>query len=107
FSTRSALGRANPRCHCLRRCPMQPEPTPADIEAGAQALAISAHSSLTPTSRDRDIAQAMLRAVLPDHDARVRADERARVAEQIPGWAHGHDVTRHGDALECCWCGGL
>ena len=25
----------------------------------------------------------MLRAVLPDHDARVRADERRRVAEEI------------------------
>ena len=55
------------------------DPTPAEIEAGADAL--------DPDTEMRPIAEAtaerVLRAVLPDHDARVRADERAKVARAI------------------------
>lgn len=38
------------------------------------------------------------RAVLPDHDARVRADERARVAEAI---ASDIEATNHQHAAGC------
>ena len=33
--------------------------------------------------RKREVVTQVLAAVLPDHDARVRADERRRVAEEI------------------------
>lgn len=54
---------------------------PADIEAGARALN-RAWLVLGESSR-RYLAKLVLAAVLPDHDARVRADERARVAEEV------------------------
>lgn len=49
------------------------DPTPAEIEAGAAALAP------LDISGKHHWAAAVLRAVLPDHDARLRA----RVAEEI------------------------
>lgn len=63
---------------------MPDEPFTADeLAAGAEAVrALLAEHHGAPQSWDSIVAAA-LRAVLPDHDARVRADERARVAEEI------------------------
>ena len=54
-------------------------PTPAEIEAGMEAATVCGCSA----GRKREVVTQVLAAVLPDHDARVRADERAKVAEQI------------------------
>lgn len=69
---------------------MSAEPyTPAELEAGAGALRDVRHViasdgcvSIVIGTADQDAAT-VLRAVLPDHDARVRADERARVARML------------------------
>lgn len=57
------------------------DPTAAEIEAGAAAIT-RLGIAIGPHMR-QVIAAAVLRAALPDHDAQVRADERARVAEEI------------------------
>lgn len=88
---------------------MTTDPTPAEIEAGAEALELAMMRDAVPwaeTVRDyprladeiRRYAGAMLRAVLPDHDARVRADERRRVAEEI---ARAIEATNHHPDTGC------
>lgn len=57
------------------------EPTPAEIEAGARAL--DRHMGIT---LPYVATQLVLRAVLPDHDARVRAD----AAQQMLNWLALH-----------------
>jgi hypothetical protein len=68
------------------------EPSPAEVEAGVQAL-----GKLLPgwrgAGRLDPLAAAVLRAVLPDRDARVRADERTQVAEEIRAHADEHYPT--------------
>lgn len=70
-----------------------PDPTDAEIQTGADAIAQS-WRVLSPTSR-RHLAKLVLVAVLPDHDARVRADERAKVAQEIHQHADRHAPAGH------------
>lgn len=65
-----------------------------ELEAGARAVA-ALYRMPKPERFDRQIAAAVLAAALPDHDARVRADERARVAEEIAQAIE--EATRHVD----------
>lgn len=62
------------------------DPTPADIEAGAEAFAEEALDSAgrwTDRATPREVATAVLRAVLPDHDARLRAETWRHAAQSI------------------------
>lgn len=66
---------------------MQPDPTavdPAEIEAGAAAIT-RLGIAIGPHMR-QVIAAAVLRAVLPDHDAQVRAEHERHV---VGGGQHG------------------
>ena len=56
-----------------------PDPTDAEIQAGANAIARS-WRVLSPTSR-RHLAKLVLRAVLPDHDAQVRVPLLSLIAD--------------------------
>ena len=57
------------------------DPTPAEIEAGA-AAADEVMCQELPAPHE--VAEAVLRAVLPGHDARVRAEVAEAVAELRP-----------------------
>lgn len=65
------------------------EPTPAEIEAGARALIESLSGVIfsdlggPPPWDEQDGAEAVLRAVLPDHDARVRRDALQWAAREV------------------------
>lgn len=52
--------------------------TDAELNAAAEVL-----YQQEANDDDRSVAAYILHAVLPGHDAQVRADERARVAEEI------------------------
>lgn len=60
---------------------MTSDPTPAEIEAGAQALVRQAGEH--PVLTWETIVTIVLRAVLPDHDARVRAEVAEAIARDI------------------------
>ena len=80
------------------------DPTPAEIEAGAKAFAEEALDSAgrwTDRATPREVATAVLRAVLPGHDARLRAQVGEGIARAIEAqrpdacddpdcWAHPH-----------------
>lgn len=74
---------------------MPAEPTPAEIEAvkvlvahqrrdiGSCICGWGVDTGDLGRSHPLHVWRELQRAVLPDHDARVRADERARVAEEL------------------------
>ena len=79
---------------------MSDRPTPAEIEAGAKAFAEEALDSAgrwTDRATPREVATAVLRAVLPGHDTRLRA----AVAEDIARALLVHDQRYPRD-----WIGG-
>ena len=79
---------------------MSTDPTPAEVEAGAKAFAEEALDSAgrwTDRAIPREVATAVLRAVLPDHDARLRA----QVAEEIAD----HPGPDPSPALPTWWAG--
>ena len=92
---------------------MQPDPTPAEIDAGARALYDHEwRRPDEPTWDELDAADllsyreaiaAVLRAVLPDHDARLRArlDVARAVADHWRAVAVEHGWIEAGHAL-CC-----
>lgn len=60
-----------------------PTVDPAEVEAGARALMAHPDALLMAPDVAHTYAEVVLAAVLPDHDARVRAEERARCAEEV------------------------
>lgn len=69
-------------CHPVQIGAEMPDPTDAEIQAGADAIARS-WRVLSPSSR-RHLAKLVLVAVLPDHDARL-AEEIAQAIEVSQG----------------------
>jgi hypothetical protein len=70
---------------------MQPDPTPAEIDAGTKAFVAAALNSAGRwhgRTTSRGIVAAALRAVLPDHDARIRAEVAEAIAQAIEAQAH-------------------
>lgn len=74
--------------------------TDAELDAGGEAVAAewAVHDG-------RAYARIVLAAVLPGHDARVRADERARVAEAIAEDIADNPGPNPSPAIPAWWSG--
>ena len=76
---------------------MSDRPTPAEIDAGEHAVLVLLHEHHGVPQSWRTIVDRVLRAVLPGHDARLRA----QVAEDIARALLAHDQRYPRD-----WIGG-
>ena len=65
------------------------DPTPAEIETGAEALSTMLSDGVATV-----VSAAVLRAVLPDHDARLRAQVGEGIARAIEARARTSYQTR-------------
>lgn len=75
---------------------MTSEPTPAEIEAGGAVVVrwldgIGLPGNLVTAVRPYAIAREVLAAVLPEHDARVRAETAEAIAKAIEAEADAHN----------------
>jgi hypothetical protein len=79
---------------------MAADPTPADIEAALAIIRESLHIGLQDAELDGepgrqrigewvDFIAEQVRAALPDHDARIRAEIADRIAAEATGWRIG------------------
>lgn len=62
---------------------MTTDPTPAEIQAGAAAITAALGGRPWRTLTPRRAASTALRAVLPDRDARIRAQVAEQIAQAI------------------------
>ena len=82
---------------------MSDRPTPAEIDAGEHAVLVLLHEHHGVPQSGRTIVDRVLRAVLPGHDARLRArlDVARAVADHWRAVAVEHGWIEAGHAL-CC-----